>query len=60
MPGDDGCGSKALDYWFSDKVLHPKPQKEPSTPPKALTLADLPPACKTVLDAPANPKAVER
>ena len=30
------------------------------SPPKALTLADLPPACKTVLDAPANPKAVER
>ena len=60
MPGDDGCASKALDYWFSDKVLHPKPQKEPSTPPKGLTLADLPPACKTVLDAPANPKAVER
>ncbi len=60
VPGDDGCASKALDYWFSDKVLHPKPQKEPSTPPKGLTLADLPPACKTVLDAPANPKAVER
>jgi penicillin-insensitive murein endopeptidase len=53
VPGDDGCASKALDYWFSDKVLHPKPQKEPTTPPKGLTLADLPPACKTVLDAPA-------
>jgi hypothetical protein len=26
-------------------------------PPKPITLADLPPACKTVLDAPANPKA---
>jgi penicillin-insensitive murein endopeptidase len=57
VPGDDGCSAKTLDYWFSDKVLHPKPQKEPSTPPKALTLADLPPACKNVLDAPA-PKLI--
>ena len=24
VPGGDECG-KALDYWFSDKVLHPKP-----------------------------------
>jgi penicillin-insensitive murein DD-endopeptidase len=59
VPGDDGCG-KELAYWFSDRVLHPKPTKEPATPPKALTLADLPPACKTVLDAPANPKAAAR
>ena len=57
-PPGDGCG-KELDYWFSDKVLHPK-ITEPKHPPKALTLADLPPACKTVLDAPANPKAAER
>jgi len=52
VPGDDGCSSAALDYWFSDKVLHPKP-KPPGPPAKSLTLADLPPACKTVLDAPA-------
>jgi penicillin-insensitive murein endopeptidase len=52
VPGDDGCTPKALEYWFSDKVLHPQPRKEPATPPKALTLADLPPACKNVLDAP--------
>jgi penicillin-insensitive murein endopeptidase len=59
VPGGDGCSGKELDYWFSDKVLHPK-ITEPKHPPKALTLADLPPACKTVLDAPANPKAAER
>jgi penicillin-insensitive murein endopeptidase len=50
VPGDDGCG-KGLDYWFSDKVLHPKPKIGP--PPRPLTMADLPPACQTVLGAPA-------
>ncbi len=53
VPESDGCG-KALDYWFSDRVLHPKP-KPPNPnakPPKPITLADLPPACKTVLAAP--------
>ena len=57
VPGGDGCGAKELDYWFSDKVLHPNQSPSRKHPPKALTLADLPPACKTVLDAPANPKA---
>jgi penicillin-insensitive murein DD-endopeptidase len=54
VPGGDGCGSKELAYWFSDRVLHPKPSKKPAKPSKGLTLADLPPACKTVLDAPAK------
>jgi penicillin-insensitive murein endopeptidase len=55
VPGGDGCSDKELAFWFSDKVLHPKPkqEQEPSTPPKGLMLADLPPACKSVLDAPA-------
>jgi len=58
VPGDAACG-KALDYWFSDKVLHPKPQvaekpAKPRKPPKPMTLADLPPACKTVLAEPAR------
>jgi penicillin-insensitive murein endopeptidase len=53
VPGDDGCAKGALDYWFSDKVLHPPKPTTPAKPPRALTLADLPPACKTVLDAPA-------
>lgn len=54
VPGGDGCSDKELAYWFSDKVLHPKPKKGP--PAKPLTMASLPAACKAVLDAPANPK----
>jgi len=55
VPGDDGCG-KALDYWFSDKVLPPK--ITPSGPsPKPLMMTDLPPACKTVLSAPERQSA---
>jgi penicillin-insensitive murein endopeptidase len=53
VPGDDGCGKADLAFWFSDKVLHPKPKKG-GKPPKPMVLADLPPACKTVLDAPAK------
>jgi penicillin-insensitive murein DD-endopeptidase len=51
VPGGDGCGAKELDYWFSDKVLHPK-IGTPSKPPKPVMLSDLPPACKNVLEAP--------
>jgi penicillin-insensitive murein endopeptidase len=51
VPGTDGCD--ALSYWFSDRVLHPKPKKH-GKPKKPITLADLPRACKTVLDAPAK------
>jgi penicillin-insensitive murein endopeptidase len=56
VPNDAACG-KALDYWLSDKVLHPKRAPEtgkPRKPPKPITLADLPPACKTVLAEPAR------
>lgn len=53
VPVGNGCGKKELDFWFSDAILHPKPRKEPAVPPKPITLADLPPACKNVLDAPA-------
>jgi penicillin-insensitive murein endopeptidase len=49
VPGDDGCSDKELAYWFSDKVL---PPRKPGPPGKPMMLADLPPACKTVLDAP--------
>jgi penicillin-insensitive murein endopeptidase len=52
VPGDDGCSAKALDYWFSDKVLHPKLRVGP--PARPLMMADLPPACKSVLAAPAK------
>lgn len=52
VPGDDGCAKDALAFWFSDKVLKPKKPVGPVKPPKPLTMADLPPACKNVLDAP--------
>jgi len=55
VPGDDSCSAKSLEYWFSDKVLHPPKPTTPAKPPKPITLADLPPACKNVLDAPAKP-----
>jgi penicillin-insensitive murein DD-endopeptidase len=50
-PDGDGCG-KALDYWFSDAALHPKPPKTPPKPKPPLTMADLPPGCQQVLAAP--------
>jgi penicillin-insensitive murein endopeptidase len=56
VPSSDGCSAKELDFWFKDAILHPKPSKGPGTPPKPMTLADLPPACKTVLNAPAATK----
>jgi penicillin-insensitive murein endopeptidase len=52
VPESAACG-KELDYWFSDRVLHPK-KKVGGKPPRPLMLADLPPACKNVLDAPAK------
>lgn len=52
VPDTAACG-KPLDYWFSDRVLHPKPKKG-GKPPKQIMLADLPTACKTVLNAPAK------
>jgi penicillin-insensitive murein endopeptidase len=60
VPVGDGCAEKDLAFWFKDSVLHPKPGPPPKVPPKPITLADLPPACKNVLDAPANSKAVQR
>jgi penicillin-insensitive murein endopeptidase len=54
VPGSDGCG-KELAFWFSDKVLHPKPSPKPEKAKKPLMMADLPPACKEVLEAPAKP-----
>lgn len=46
-PPGDGCDA-SLDYWFSDAVLHPKPN--PNAKPKPpLTLAQLPAECRQVL-----------
>ncbi len=53
VPGTDGCAAKDLDYWFSDKVLHPQISPTPSKPKKPITMADMPPACRDVLAAPA-------
>jgi penicillin-insensitive murein endopeptidase len=49
---DNGCTGKALDHWFSDKVLNPPKPTTPPKPPRPLTMADFPPACQTVLAAP--------
>lgn len=53
QPGD-GCG-KDLDAWFA-----PRPAKKPTVPlkpppkPRVVTVGDLPPACASVLAAPAR------
>ena len=51
VPAGEGCG-KDLDWWFRDAVLHPPPPKEPAKPRPAITMAELPPACREVLVAP--------
>ncbi len=51
-PERDGCAKQDLAYWFSDAVLHPKPPKVPPKPKPPITLAQLPAACKAVLNAP--------
>jgi penicillin-insensitive murein endopeptidase len=51
VPAGDGCG-KELDWWFTEGVLHPKPPKVPTKPRPPLTMANLPPACRQVLQAP--------
>jgi penicillin-insensitive murein DD-endopeptidase len=52
--GDDGCKPAELAYWFKDSIIHPKP--EPPKPPPKITdgikLAQMPAACKAVLNAP--------
>ena len=49
-PPGDGCDA-TLDWWFSDEALNPAPP-DPNTPPRQeLTLSELPPACRAVLEA---------
>ncbi len=59
VSGDEGCAAKDLEYWFSDKVLRPQKTIDTSggSGSKSLTMADLPPACKNVLDAPERQSA---
>src|SRR3954447_379777 len=48
----EGCSAGDLAYWFKDSVLHPKPPKFRRKPKPPMTLAQLPAACRQVLDAP--------
>lgn len=48
VPKGTGCSHAALAYWFSDRVLHPRPR--PHVKPRhQITLADLPAKCRAVL-----------
>jgi penicillin-insensitive murein endopeptidase len=51
--GNENCG-KDLDHWFTDAILYPKPPKPgvKYKPKPPLKMADLPPACRTVLLTP--------
>jgi penicillin-insensitive murein endopeptidase len=54
-PPGDGCGAD-LDYWFTAAPYTPAPP--PKKPPKPVTLADLPPACRSVAAAESRPGAM--
>ncbi|MGN1288727.1 MAG: penicillin-insensitive murein endopeptidase [Bradyrhizobium sp.] len=47
----EGCKPSDLAFWFKDSVLHPKPPPKPPKPRPPMTLAQMPAACKTVLNA---------
>jgi penicillin-insensitive murein endopeptidase len=50
-PDNDGCG-KEIDDWITLLQRPPKPvdkAAKPTPPPKPVTLADLPPECRTVI-----------
>ncbi|HEU4660800.1 MAG TPA: penicillin-insensitive murein endopeptidase [Pseudolabrys sp.] len=53
VPAGDGC-DKSLDYWFTDRVLHPPKRTAPSKP---IMMSSLPAACRAVLNAPAKATA---
>ena len=50
VPPGDGCEASAFTYWFSDKVLHPKPNPFAKPAPQ-MTMAGLPSECRAVLAA---------
>jgi penicillin-insensitive murein endopeptidase len=50
--GGEGCKPSELASWFKDSIIHPKPEKEPPKPSRGITLAQMPPACRIVLNAP--------
>ena len=47
-PGGDGCDAE-LDWWFTDEALYPPPRAPEDQPPEIM-LADLPAACRGVLE----------
>ena len=49
---DEGCSAKDFAYWFSEPALHPGIPDTQQKPKHALTLADLPAACRQILIAP--------
>ena len=51
-PADDGCGSELV-WWFTEEPWRPNP--DPPAPKPPLTMAALPDACRTVLNAIALP-----
>jgi penicillin-insensitive murein endopeptidase len=53
-PEGEDCKPSDLAYWFKDSTLHPKPPTTPPKPKPAITLAQLPAACRQVLNAPAS------
>ena len=48
-PAGDGC-DRTLEWWFTEEALNPPPP-DPADRPPELTLADLPGACRAVLEA---------
>ncbi len=52
QPLDEGCSADDLAFWFKDSVIHPTPPKQPPKPRPPMTMAQLPPACRQVLNAP--------
>lgn len=57
IPAGDGCG-KQLAWWYTPAPWKPaRPSKKPVTP-HYTTMAELPAACRSVLDAPAMPEAM--
>ncbi len=51
--GGEACAASDLAYWFKDSIIHPTPPKQPAKPSHGITLAQLPPDCRKVLNAPA-------
>ncbi|MGB7089509.1 MAG: penicillin-insensitive murein endopeptidase [Methylovirgula sp.] len=51
VPPGEGCDKASLAYWFSEGIRHPPPSLEPPRPRPALTLAELPAPCRTLLGA---------